>query len=246
MGMKNLLILLALALALAACDSGDIQEKTVAVSNSGKTVKLTAMLNGVSTWGGEKTLALAGFSDQSNYAVVQRAIPSATADSTRVEVVLSSLGTGIRTVELVLSNKLRERLITLASVDLNDYEDYGPKDTIRLSLDTLDVSLYGCLQRGLFDKACTQCHGATGRAAGRLNLMAGLSHGNLVDVPSTQKEGYIRVKTGDPANSLLHLILNEGGEQLLHYNHTEVLSSQFKSNLTQVRELIDEWIAGLE
>lgn len=243
---RKLIPLIVFALSLTACDSGNIEEKTITVSSSGKTVKLTAVISGVQTWGGGKTIALAGFSDRSNYAVVQRAIPATTADHSEVEVVLSSLGRGVRTVELVLSTPLRERLVTLAGIDLTDYEGHGPKDTIRLSLDTLDVSLYGCLQRGIFDRACIQCHGATGRAAGRLDLMEGRSLTALVNVASTQKEGHIRVKAGDPAGSLLHLILNEGGENLLHYNHTEVLSSQFRNNLEQVRELIDEWIGGLE
>jgi hypothetical protein len=32
---------------------------------------------------------------------------------------------------------------------------------------------------------------------------------------------------------------------MLHYNHTEVLSSQFKENLDEVKKFIADWINGL-
>jgi hypothetical protein len=53
------------------------------------------------------------------------------------------------------------------------------------------------------------------------------------------------VESGNAEGSLLHLILNEGGENLLSHNHTEILSSQFKTNLEEVEDLIDSWIRQL-
>ena len=50
---------------------------------------------------------------------------------------------------------------------------------------------------------------------------------------------------GIPEQSLIHQILSEGGENILHMNHTEILSNQFKENQNEVRTLIDEWINNL-
>ena len=33
-----------------------------------------------------------------------------------------------------------------------------------------------------------------------------------------------------------------GGENILHYNHTEVISSHFKDNLAEVRTYLRKWI----
>lgn len=126
---------------------------------------------------------------------------------------------------------------------LDDYSN--PRDTIRMEMGTIDVSVFNCLQQGLFNMACIQCHGGNGRSAANLNLTEGNARNNLVDVPSTKVSDKYRVVSGSAQQSLLHQILNEGGEDILHYNHTEVLSSQFKENLTEIRSLIDEWINKL-
>ena len=234
-------------LMFTACDSGDILDENHAISSSGKTIKLTAYIKGVGIWESSGyNVALAGFSDNSKYAVIQRAIPSATLEKEETVMILSNVSSNINHVELAITNSLRKRIITLASLNMVDYENYGPVDTIYMNLGAIDVDLFGCMQNGIFNKACISCHGGNGRSAGNLNLVAGNAYSNLVDVASTQKEGYIRVTSGEPENSLLRMILNNGGENLLHYNHTEVLSSQFKTNLEEVRQLIDDWIVSLK
>ena len=77
-------------------------------------------------------------------------------------------------------------------------------------------------------------------------LTEGNAYAALVDVPSTRRTGYMRVESGNAEASLLHLILREGGEDLLSHNHTEILSSQFKTNLEEVSALIDQWIEQLK
>ena len=58
-----------------ACDSGDIEEKKYTVNNTGKTVKLTGCIRGLNAWEeSEYGIALAGFSDDSYYAVMQRTV----------------------------------------------------------------------------------------------------------------------------------------------------------------------------
>jgi len=239
------ILLLFLAQCFLACDSGDIEEKNYTVNNTGKTIKLTGRVSNLDTsTDSEHRVVLAGFSDDSQYAVMQRAITTKDEDGT-LDFVLSGVSSTISMVELAITNNLRKRILTLASIDMSLYEENTPSDTIYLEVGDIDASLFGCIQMGIFDKACIQCHGENGRFAGNLNLMADVSYENLVDVASTQKEGCIRIVSGDPDNSLLWQILNEGGENILHYNHTEVLSSQFKNNLDETKSFLQKWINSL-
>lgn len=234
-----------LSLHLVSCDSGDIEEQSYTITDKGHTVKLTAVLSGIETWESKYSISLAGFSTGDNYAQVVRSLPNTTPDGTRVEMILSNIGDNINTVELAITNRLRERIITLARVNLEDYTN--KKDTIYMDLGVTDVSKFGALQLGLFNMACIQCHGGNGGAgAAGLNLTEGRSFANLVNVPSSRKEGMMRVVGGNAQESLLHQMMAEGGENLLHVNHTEILSNQFRENLNEVRQLIDEWIGELK
>jgi len=232
-------------LLLAACDSGDIEEQTYSTTDKGHIVKLTVTLSGMDTWESKYAVSLAGFTTGDNYAQVVRTLPNTTPDNTPIELVLSNIGDNINTVELVITNRLRERIITLASVNMDD--NAGEKDTIHMKLGHIDVSRFGALQKGLFNMACIQCHGGNGGSgAASLNLTEDRSYAQLVNVPSTRKEGVMRVASGNAEESLLHQIMADGGENLLHVNHTEILSNQFRENLNEVRKLIDEWINNLE
>lgn len=233
-----------LSLHLVSCDSGDIAEQSYATSDRGHIVKLTGTFTGISSWESKYAVSLAGFSTGNNYAQMVRTIPNTTPDGTRVELIQSNIGEDINTVELVITNRLRERIITLASVNMDDFTD--EKDTIRLDVGNIDVRRFSALQTGLFDKACIQCHGGNGGAgAAGLSLIREKAYSQLVNKPSTRKEGMMRVAGGIPEQSLIHQILSEGGENILHMNHTEILSNQFKENQNEVRTLIDEWINNL-
>lgn len=233
-----------LSLCLTACDSGDIEESGYSTASGGLTLRFKAHLTSQDNW--EETgygIVLAGFSDQSNYAVLQRPIPLEAMNGEAMELVMSNVSNSISTMELAVTNTLRKRIVTFRTIDLEPYQ--GRADTIDLDLGTIDVGLGGFMQQGIFNQACIQCHGANGRRAGSLDLTDGMALQELIDVPSTQKPGYTRIVSGDAEGSLLRMILHEGGENLLHYNHTEVLSSQFKESLEDVKNLIDEWINGL-
>ena len=240
----SLFILSLFTLPLASCDSGDIEEQAVSIEDKGYTVKLTAVLTGIDSWESKYSVSLAGFTTCDNYAQVVRAIPNTTPNNARIELILSNIGDEINTVELAITNRLRERIITIAKVNLDDYANQ--KDTIHMDLGQTDVSRFGALQKGLFNMACIQCHGGNGGAgAASLNLTEGKSYANLVNTPSTRKEGMMRVVSGIAQESLIHQMMAEGGENLLHVNHTEILSNQFRENLNEVRQLIDEWINNL-
>ncbi len=233
------IFLLGAATLLGSCDSGNITETHYTVDSKGHNVKLTATLQGADDLPAGYTLALAGFQEGSNYAVMRQTIPTDTRDRS-IAITLSNINNNVQTVELIVTNSLRERILSLATVKLDEYENQS--DTIRLDMGTLDVSATGCLQRGMLDKACVQCHGANGRKAAGLDLTEGNTYADLVNVASTTKPGEMRVTGGSPDNSLLWHILNEGGENILHYNHTEVISSHFKDNLSEVRSYLRKWI----
>ena len=240
----SLFILSLFTLPLASCDSGDIEEQAVSIEDKGYTVKLTAVLTGIDSWESKYSVSLAGFTTGDNYAQVVRAIPNTTPNNARIELILSNIGDEIYTVELAITNRLRERIITIARVNLDDYTNQ--KDTIYMDIGLTDVSRFGALQKGLFNMACIQCHGGNGGSgAASLNLTEGKSYSNLVNIPSTRKEGMMRVVSGNAQESLLHQIASDGGENLLHVNHTEILTNQFRENLNEVRQLIDDWIREL-
>lgn len=219
--MKRFLLISLASLAFAACDSGDIRDREIAVQTGGKVVGLTATVSGVGEWGGAANVALAAFADDSKYAVTQRVIPENTPDGETVSLSLDNLPAGIGTVELAITNRLRKRILTIASLRP---DDYAPgTDTIFMHLGELHLSRTDCIRRGVFGVACIQCHGANGHAAAGLDLTS--------DVPDADK---------------LRQILLDGGASVLHYNHTDVLSSHFRSNLDEVKSLLYEWIDGGE
>lgn len=237
--------LLLLALLLAACDSGDIVEKTILQDSDGHAVKLSVTVTGMDALSDKYALSLATFKANESYALTTYVIPATTSDNTEVNIVVPDVGSDVSTVELTITNRLRQRVITLASIDLDDYATSA--DTIRLNVGTVDVAMLNVIQHHIFNQSCIQCHGGNGgNGAANLNLTEGQARTNLVDVPSTRKEGALRVASGNASQSLLHQILADGGEDILHYNHTEVLSSQFKNDVAAVRNFIDDWINELQ
>lgn len=219
--MKKNVLLSALIVLCCSCDSGDILEKDIAVKESGKVVKLTAAVSGISHWSGSYNVALAAFSEGNKFAITQRAIPESTPDGQQIAVTLDNLSAEVNTVELALTDKLRKRILTLVSLDMDDFNTEG--DTIRMDLGTLPLDQIGCIRQGIFNVACIQCHGANGHAAANLNLTKDM-----------------------PAKGMLNQILVDGGASVLHYNHTEVLSSHFKNNFEEVKQLLYDWISADE
>lgn len=209
------------ALALAACDSGNILDQEIAVQTTGRVVKLTATVSGMEGWGGTTSVALAAFADGNKYARAQRVIPESTPDGETISIVMDNLSADISTVELALTNKLRKRILTLASIRLDDFP--SGTDTLRMNLGVLRLGPTDCIRRGVFDVACIQCHGANGHAAAGLDLTRNL-----------------------PKREKLEAILQDGGACTLHYNHTDVLSSHFKQNLDEVKTLLYEWMETWE
>lgn len=238
-------MLLAPLMALSACDSGDIVEKNAADEKNGHTVKLSVTVAGMADLNEKYSLALATFKSDDNYALTTYSIPADTKDHELVNVVAPNIDSNVSTVELAIINRLRQRIMTLARINMDEYAE--TTDTIRMDAGAVNVNMFNIIQQRIFNMSCVQCHGGNGgNGAANLNLTEGKAFDNLVDVPSTRKEGRFRVVSGAAGQSLLHQILAEGGEDILHYNHTEVLSSQFKNDVAPVRSFIDDWINDLK
>lgn len=217
---KKYFAALALTSMLASCDSGNIPDKGITVQSSGKVVKLTATVSGLSDWNGQYNVAVAAFADGNKFALTQKVIPENTPDGQHIAVVLENLSAEVNTVELALTNKLRKRILTIASMNIDEFPVGG--DTIRMELGTLSLDMTGSIRHGVFDVACIQCHGLNGRAAAGLDLTK--------DLPPADK---------------MEAILDNGGADVLHYNHTDVLSSHFKNNLEELKTLLHEWVETL-
>jgi hypothetical protein len=66
----------------------------------------------------------------------------------------------------------------------------------------------------------------------------------LVNVPAASHPELLRVSGGRPEESLLHQILAESGQDVLHINHVEILH-KLGVDTDVLRTFIDEWIKSL-
>lgn len=214
---------------LTACDEGDIYNETH-ISSQGRPAKLTAKLTGLTNWTGNYNVVLAGFDAESEYSDIQVSL-SKTLEGKDTCIVMEGVPSDVSTLELCVVNTLRQRVLTLASVDVQE-----GSDTIRLDAGTIDVGMFSAIQRGVFTADCVMCHGASNSAAADLYLTEGNSHASLVNHASTRVTDGIRVIPGDSANSVLHKVINPGNEAGLSFSHENIITS------SRVLKLIDVWI----
>ena len=217
---------------LTACDDGLIYEKMPEISREGFNVRLTGRIDGTDGWEDPYSVVLAGFGD-SKYAIVQKQLPPP-APNGQVEITLSDIGSEVQTIELCITNKLRERIVSFLTVETKDIGER--RDTFRIDAGRLDIGMYDVIQRHIFDPTCANCHGGRETPAAGLFLTAGNSHGSLVNRPSTHVEGGIRVIPGDAANSVLHRVVSPGNAAGLPFSHENMITS------AALLKLLDNWI----
>lgn len=218
---------------LTACDDGLIYEKTPEVTHEGFNVKLTGHISGVNLWNTPYSVVLAGFGD-SKYAIVQKQLPTSTEGD--LEMPLNDISYEVKTIELCITNRLRERIVTFSSIEIADIEDL--RDTIIMDVGTIDVGMYNTIQSHIFNTTCVTCHGgSSGEPAAHLYLTAENSYGALVNQPSTKVEDGTLVIPGDPENSVLHKVINEGNTAGLSFSHENMITSSV------LLKLIDAWIS---
>lgn len=225
MKFKSLILILIFGLAMAACDEGKIYPTTGYGPRQGRTVRLSGDLRGVDSYPEGYTLSLSGFSDESEYAVISRNVLDAGGT------LLEGIPDEVTRVSLCVIDRLRKPVVEFGSIPLGE-----ATDTVEMEVGQLDCSMFGAIDRAVFQTTCAQCHGATGYAAGGLNLTTGRAYGDLVGVPSRVVPGETRVVAGESANSLLYKALSTGMSATWRYDH----SSEVVNPATL--ELIRDWI----
>ncbi|MDY5238143.1 hypothetical protein [Bacteroides helcogenes] len=232
--MKKLILILALLVTMfASCDDGRIYEKTVVVPEEGFTLKLTGNISGISNWPDKYSVVIAGFGENSEYAIISKIIPAPSVDGGSVQVTLSGIGDDVTTLELCVLNRLRKRIVSYKT--LNDLT--ADADTIYMDAGTVDVGMYSTIQNKVFNENCVGCHGRSNFAAKNLFLTDGKSYDALVNRASNVDTEKLLVSPGSAQESFLHFVLNRNGDT--QHDHADILSTK-----TSLLTLIDDWIDG--
>ena len=216
---------------LASCDEGRIYPDETVQTEEGGTARFSGTVAGLDTWSRGYTLALAGFEEGNDYALISKNIEPAV-EGGRCDVALSGIPAEVTKIELCAIDRLRRRVATFLAAD------YNPNAaTLQIDAERVDMSMAAAIQNEIFNTTCVQCHGATGHAAARLNLLEGQSFANLISVPSRKIPGKDRVAPGSSNESVLFLILDTGISAAWSYDHSVEVVRQ------ETRALIRKWIA---
>lgn len=89
-----------LLIGLHACDEGRIYENAVVATGEGRTVKMTGRISGVDKWSGDYSVVVAGFDDESDYAIVSKVVPASESDNDEIQLTMSGITDEVTTVEL--------------------------------------------------------------------------------------------------------------------------------------------------
>ncbi len=228
--MKHLTLLAAALLCLASCDEGRLYNDLVVAEQEGGSARLTTTVAGLESWPEGYTAALAGFADGNEYALVSKNIDGGVSDCT-VNIVLSGIPPEVSTVELCVLDRLRRKVASFAAVDY-----IAGSDTLQLTPLSVNLSMYGAIQREIFNTTCIQCHGGSNFSAAGLNLTEGLSYDQLVGVASVKMPALRRVEAGESGASVLYMILESECSATWNYDHSVEVLRQEKL------DLIKNWI----
>lgn len=125
----------------------------------------------------------------------------------------------------------------------NSGPDAGPPDANVFCLEAEEHDDLPWIQENIFTPSCsrfTACHQGRALMAAELNLEDGETQMNLVNVPSTMFEEYMRVVPGDPENSYLMVILGQYDGPI----DEDVGTMPYNSPLLcqEMRDAIERWI----
>ena len=112
-----------LLIGLHACDEGRIYENAVVATGEGRTVKMTGRISGVDKWSGDYSVVVAGFDDESDYAIVSKVVPVSESDNDEIQLTMSGITDEVTTVELCVINKLRKRIVSLVAMECTEIAD---------------------------------------------------------------------------------------------------------------------------
>ena len=234
--MRKIFYIISVALSLQACDDGLIYKEDVPINPEGRSVKLTANLTGIGTWPDPSMyVVLAGFNDDSEYAVINKSVPAPAVEGGEVTVQLSGIKENVSRVELCVINRLRKHILSFYVIDEAQLK---ASNDIEVNAGSIHVGMYNTIQQRVFNTTCVNCHGAATSAAAGLYLTADKSYNAIVGAPSKKLEGMKIIEPGDDRNSALYQALSTDVSiaDAWHYNHTgEVVDDGILS-------LIRQWI----
>ena len=103
---------------------------------------------------GDYSVVVAGFDDESDYAIVSKVVPASESDNDEIQLTMSGITDEVTTVELCVINKLRKRIVSLVAMECTDIAD-----TILMDAGKVDASMYKASQQKIFNATFTACHG---------------------------------------------------------------------------------------
>ncbi len=217
-------------LGFVGCDEGDIQEAATETKTSGKVARLTAAVSGIDSWSSQYSVVLAAFAEGSDYAVVQKRLTEG--DNGNVETTLNITSDDVATIELCVTNRLRQRIVSFASVPVSQLQG----DSLHLAPGRVDVSMFQTIQDMVFTTTCARCHGLGNTPAAGLTLAQGQSYAALVNHEASKQERGVRVVPGDTEASLLHKVIHGDPAAAVSFDHSNMIKEP-----TTIA-LIDNWI----
>ncbi len=213
------LSLVAGALALAACDDGKIYPDDVVVSGDGLSVTVKGEFTGCDQYNSSSySIVVAAFKEDDDYAVVSKPLSNGSDD-----IELKNVDANVNTVEICVITRLRERVLTLASMEIDATS--GNTDFV-FNAGEVNVAPFNAINHNIFATTCVQCHGATGTSAASLNLLEAEAYQNLVNVPSTVIEGELRVNPRNAEASTLWQVLATDISEAWRFDHSNLLTPE--------------------
>ncbi len=220
-----------LSISLTSCDDGLIY-KEVAYNTVGRSAKLEGKITGLDNWAEGYTIAIAGFTEDDDYASISKAVQ--TDKEGNASVIMTNIPDEVTSVQLCVLDRLRRHVMTFYEADIE-----GVRDTIRMEVGTVNASMFNAIQQSYLSTTCVNCHGASNRIAAGLNLTEGNAYEAMVGVDSKKVDGKKIVVPYDAENSLLHMVLNQETVEGISMNHFDLVSEK---NAQTILPLIDSWI----
>jgi len=220
-----------LSICLTSCDDGLIY-KEVAYNTVGRSAKLEGKITGLGNWAEGYTIAIAGFTEDDDYASISKAVQ--TDSEGNATVIMTNIPDEVTSVQLCVLDRLRRHVMTFYEADIE-----GVRDTIRMEVGTVDASMFNAIQQSYLTTTCANCHGASNRIAAGLNLTEGNAYQAMVGVDSKKVDGKKIVDPNDSENSVLHMVLHQESVEGIGMNHFDLVSEK---NAQSILPLIDSWI----
>lgn len=227
-----------ICMTIVSCDDGHVDDPIFKHNTEGYNVQITGVFKKLNTWTGNYSVVAAAFGDDSEYSLIQKVLPSTTTDDTKEVVKLSNIPATSKTIEIAVVNTLRKRIATLYSYEIPDV--YSNDDTIRIDAGTLNVGMFGAINKVILqgtETNCSRCHSGTNGAA-NLDLTAENAYKSLVNVPAYKDNTKMRVLPKDADNSFFYKVITEGDENI-SYSHLGLFAEEKYSVFL---DIIASWI----